>query len=474
MRKAFLLLVAMVMMSIAAWSAPLVYYIGPGFDNKLGSGNDATQVGTVPQPGSPTPPLGSFWLAYGTLAAQTDYIHMPNMLNGLSKGVVEFYLNIASGGFTDVFESMTTASDHFYIVTAGGNMVVNQDVSGAPNLGVTFPEPSQGADHKYRIEFSAGGLVVYVDNVNVGSDSANPWSVSTYTGTTDIGPNNPNHLFGFNAGITGFMIGSDNTDTYPPTLNTPTITRTFSVSPTFSPSPTITKTFTVSATPSITRTTTPTPSITPTPATLPPTNIRVGILQPNSTINLTWDASSIPSSWIVWFNDVQKYFIPRSDVRITGTGEYSYLMQNLPAATNVSLKMFAQVPGRPTSPPSQLVLFTTALAPFSYFLPLGLMASDKYTAAITGPIYATSSPVQKYWMTVCGEGGNLSTWSMNLQGSLDGVHFTTFLNETDATPECTPVSNGNSFFPFTYIRVSFDYLTLGTATDALVLVNGLP
>lgn len=217
---------------------------------------------------------------------------------------------------------------------------------------------------------------------------------------------------------------------------------------------------------------------TPTPAIAAPTNVTVGVLQPNSAINLIWDADPIPTSWIVWFNGVQKYSVSKSDVKTNVSGSYSYMMQNLPPNLSISLTMTAQAPGRPTSPSSSAVLFTTSAAPFSYLLPLSLVGTQRFTVAGDGggygDIFPLSTAVKSYSVSVCGEGGSLSSWSVAIQGSLDGVHFTTFMTHDNGTTECNTISTTSSFYPYTYIRAVCNSLDLGTATDALVSMVGLP
>lgn len=211
-------------------SSVLFYYYGTGFDNKANPGtNDATEVGTVPQPSSPTPPAGGTgWLFKGNSGYLTDYINIPfSPWNGLAEGCLEFYYRIDSanpdtplwmvghGPFSG------SDNDNFYALTYGGTVYMQRTIPPAnQNVTAFFPVPTYDVTHLWRIEFGSFGLRVYIDSILVASDLSQPfqaggtystWDMGTIGNTIDNGP-----FPWTDSGIDGFMLSSDPNQVYPP------------------------------------------------------------------------------------------------------------------------------------------------------------------------------------------------------------------------------------------------------------------
>ncbi len=468
MKKKILLLA--LSLASPAFSTIRGYYpgnSGDGFNPTLGDCGDPLNVnGTVAQPASPAPPEGDQWLAHpnsgsgNSFSIPNSFSPCNNMVQSDNGSFVFYYRQSAAPVSDQVIFRLSGGPAGFELLhTAASTIdVINpttDDVLGSfpisDNVDYYIEQRWSSASNYYRV------FINYFPVTNIAwpshsSTFAGAWMQGDSTGYMDA-----------------LMVSDDPTEVYPgPIAPTPTITPTFSISPTFSVSPTSTITPTASPTPS------GTPSATPTPAVLPPTNVRVGTLQPNSTISLFWDINATVTKWLVFFNGAQAYEISKSQVTVPTPGTYSYLMQNLPPGAAIVLTMTAQSPGKPASPPSLSAVFNTSAAPFSYVVPLGISGEERFTTTGAGKVYPSSMAVRSYSIAVCGEGGSLNSWSVTLQGSLDGVHFTTILTHDNGTTECTGLSTGASFYPYSFVRANCGSLDLGAAADALVNIIGTP
>jgi hypothetical protein len=203
----------------------LGYYYGTGFIDHSIYRNNGTTFGTVPQSATPTPPAGgSGWLAGGNMANFfTDYIQFPDLLNGLTDGVIEFTLLQDSGepntgiiGASLGFFPTPGTNNILYIVTLGGTMYFQQIAGGSGIFGITFATPTLGVAHTVRFEFSTTiGCKVYVDSILAGSTASN-WSVVSYDKFL-VGPVFDSTNFPWNnCRLDGLMVSNSLTEAYPP------------------------------------------------------------------------------------------------------------------------------------------------------------------------------------------------------------------------------------------------------------------
>lgn len=202
-----------------------------------------------------------------------------------------------------------------------------------------------------------------------------------------------------------------------------------------------------------------------------PTNPKVGVLQPNSTVMLTWDEDLTVSQWSIYFNGLKRYTVGRGDITHPTALLNNYLMQTLPLGTNVVLTMTAKA-GTVTSAASNSITFTTAAAPFSYSSALGRYVQDTFTTTGFGTIVSSSVPLKSYSIEVCGTDGSPNSWQVDVEGSLDGVSFTQFISHSST--DCSTQSSGANIFPALYFRAHCVALDLGAATNIVTRIVAIP
>lgn len=101
---------------------------------------------------------------------------------------------------------------------------------------------------------------------------------------------------------------------------------------------------------------------------------------------------------------------------------------------------------------------------------------DTYTATGTGAVLAlTSKPLKSFALSVKGTGAAPTSFTVLLQGSLDGLNWTTLLTASNIAP-----GDGGTVWqavgastPVTYIRTNTTGLTLGGASNIVVRALGL-
>lgn len=86
-------------------------------------------------------------------------------------------------------------------------------------------------------------------------------------------------------------------------------------------------------------------------------------------------------------------------------------------------------------------------------------------------IPASAAPFATYGIAVKGVGGTLTSWTVTLDGSLDGANWTTLIthNATDGSTSWETTGK-----PCLFIRVNVSALSLGTATSITVVVVAVP
>lgn len=110
--------------------------------------------------------------------------------------------------------------------------------------------------------------------------------------------------------------------------------------------------------------------------------------------------------------------------------------------------------------------------------PIGARPTDTdsvvntYTAAGTGTALATSLSFDQYALQVQVVGtATLTTWNVVLEGSLDGVNFSTILTSTNLLGQGV-IWGGAMVAPTLYIRSRVASLVLGSATNITVTILG--
>lgn len=104
---------------------------------------------------------------------------------------------------------------------------------------------------------------------------------------------------------------------------------------------------------------------------------------------------------------------------------------------------------------------------------IGLGAVDTFTVAANGTIVdARSTPVKYFSVQVKGTGAAATAWSVVVEGSLNGVQFTTLLTHgtADGDGATKPLSVAT---PCSYFRARLVSVTLGSATDVKASVLGV-
>lgn len=89
------------------------------------------------------------------------------------------------------------------------------------------------------------------------------------------------------------------------------------------------------------------------------------------------------------------------------------------------------------------------------------------TAAGAASIASSAAPFATYAMSVKGTGGAASSWSVTLDGSLDGVNYTTILTHSATDGSTVWETTGKAA---NFVRVNVGSLTLGGSATAIVVV----
>lgn len=93
---------------------------------------------------------------------------------------------------------------------------------------------------------------------------------------------------------------------------------------------------------------------------------------------------------------------------------------------------------------------------------------EPYIAAPGGAPFAT------YAVEVKGTGAAPTSWTVTLQGSLDGVNWTTICTHTNTTNSDGDTVWDTNGKPVLFLRVDVSALALGSATDIAVTVVAVP
>ena len=97
---------------------------------------------------------------------------------------------------------------------------------------------------------------------------------------------------------------------------------------------------------------------------------------------------------------------------------------------------------------------------------LKVLRSETFTATGNGAVLeAKDNPFKYFSVQVKGTGAAATSWTVALQGSLDGVNFTDLVTH-NANDGSVVFSSG--VMSVAYIRVNVTALNLGSATDIVV------
>jgi hypothetical protein len=101
--------------------------------------------------------------------------------------------------------------------------------------------------------------------------------------------------------------------------------------------------------------------------------------------------------------------------------------------------------------------------------------SDTFTGAGSGAtIDVSTRAVSAFAIQVTGTGATPTAWNVVLEASLDGVTFTTVVTATQADGDGKTRWTGAIRFPALYFRSRCVSLTLGSATNIVVTILGMP
>lgn len=100
--------------------------------------------------------------------------------------------------------------------------------------------------------------------------------------------------------------------------------------------------------------------------------------------------------------------------------------------------------------------------------------SDTFTTTANGTtVDCTAQPVKQFSLQVT-KTGTVTSWDVRLEGSLDGVTFTTILTHTNVSPGDTLTTfNGASAYPVLYFRARCAGLIIGAGTNIIATVLGV-
>ena len=90
----------------------------------------------------------------------------------------------------------------------------------------------------------------------------------------------------------------------------------------------------------------------------------------------------------------------------------------------------------------------------------------------TSSVDVSDAPMSIWSLQVKGVGASPTLWEVNLEGSLDGVNFSTILSHTTLIGDGINLFSGTTLFLAKYYRITVAVLTLGPATSITASVIG--
>jgi hypothetical protein len=112
--------------------------------------------------------------------------------------------------------------------------------------------------------------------------------------------------------------------------------------------------------------------------------------------------------------------------------------------------------------------------PVSFSAGTIMTQSTTFTTAVAGAtLDAHLAPVKYFSLQVTATGA-VTSWTVNLECSLDNTTFTTVLTHTNTSPGTGQiVSLGTSAFPCLYFRAKASALSLGSGTNVVAVILGM-
>ncbi|GAC1501935.1 MAG: hypothetical protein NVS1B10_06430 [Candidatus Saccharimonadales bacterium] len=99
--------------------------------------------------------------------------------------------------------------------------------------------------------------------------------------------------------------------------------------------------------------------------------------------------------------------------------------------------------------------------------------TDTFTIAGNGiTAGAASVGVKSFALSVAATGA-VTSWSVVLEGSLDGINYTTILTHTNTTGSGVTLFSGASFYPCINFRSRCTAIVLGTGTNVVATILGI-
>lgn len=107
--------------------------------------------------------------------------------------------------------------------------------------------------------------------------------------------------------------------------------------------------------------------------------------------------------------------------------------------------------------------------------PIFQSITDVYTETGSGTIANVfNNPARSFSVTVA-PGGIISSWIVTVEGSLDGINWTSILTHTNITPGLDVILfSATNLSPVLYFRTHCSVLTLGIGTNISVTCLGIP
>jgi hypothetical protein len=102
--------------------------------------------------------------------------------------------------------------------------------------------------------------------------------------------------------------------------------------------------------------------------------------------------------------------------------------------------------------------------------------SDTFTTTGNGTaVDASTRPMRFFGLQVTGTGATATAWTVVLEGSLDGTTYTTLITHVNGTNSNGATTWGTAVAtPILYFRSRCSALTLGSATNVVAVVLGVP
>jgi len=101
--------------------------------------------------------------------------------------------------------------------------------------------------------------------------------------------------------------------------------------------------------------------------------------------------------------------------------------------------------------------------------------SDTFTDVGAGvAIECPNTPAKSYALQVAGTGAEAANWDARLEGSLNGFSFSTILRHTKSTGDSEILWSNSALSPALYFRSRVDTLVLGSASNVVVTILGVP